>query len=52
MVLHELGHTIGLGDIYDKAEFSTDTRQVMHYYNGVKRTLGNGDATGVWKLYG
>jgi hypothetical protein len=50
--LHELGHTIGLGDLYGRAEFSTDTRQVMHYYTGVKRTLGNGDATGVWKLYG
>lgn len=52
VVLHELGHTIGLGDIYGRAEFSADTRQVMHYYTGVKRTLGNGDATGVWKLYG
>jgi hypothetical protein len=52
VVLHELGHTIGLGDLYNKAQFSKDTRQVMHYYTGVKRTLGNGDATGVWKLYG
>lgn len=52
VALHELGHTIGLGDLYNKAQFSTDTRQVMHYYTGVKRTLGNGDATGVWKLYG
>lgn len=51
-VLHELGHTIGLGDLYNKVAFKTDTRQVMHYYTGVKRTLGNGDATGVWKLYG
>ena len=52
VVLHELGHTIGLGDLYNRAEFSKDTRQVMHFYTGVKRTLGNGDATGVWKLYG
>jgi len=52
VVLHELGHTIGLGDLYNKAAFAKDTRQVMHYYTGVKRTLGNGDATGVWKLYG
>ena len=51
VVLHELGHTIGLGDLYNKAQFSTDTRQVMHFYTGVKRTLGNGDATGVWRLY-
>ena len=52
VALHEMGHTIGLGDLYNRAQFSADTRQVMHYYTGVKRTLGNGDATGVWKLYG
>jgi hypothetical protein len=52
VVLHELGHTIGLGDLYNKAAFAKDTTQVMHYYTGVKRSLGNGDATGVWKLYG
>jgi hypothetical protein len=52
VVLHEMGHTIGLGDLYNKAQFSKDTRQVMHRYTGIKRTLGNGDATGVWKLYG
>jgi hypothetical protein len=23
----------------------------MHYYTGVKCTLGNGDAAGVWTLY-
>ncbi len=52
VALHEMGHTIGLGDLYNKAQFATDTIQVMHYYTGVKRTLGNGDAMGVWKLYG
>ena len=50
--LHEMGHTLGLGDIYGKPEFKYDTRQVMHYYTDVKRTLGNGDKTGIWKLYG
>lgn len=52
VILHELGHTLGLGDIYNKTAFKADTRQVMHYYTGVKRTLGNGDCTGVWRLYG
>jgi hypothetical protein len=37
--LHELGHTIGLGDLYGKSQFSGDTRQIMHYYTGVKTTL-------------
>jgi hypothetical protein len=52
VVLHELGHTLGLGDLYGKAAFKADTQQVMHYYTGVKRVLGNGDAAGVWRLYG
>ena len=52
VALHELGHTIGLGDLYGKSQFTGDTRQIMHYYTGVKRTLGNGDKTGAWVLYG
>ena len=52
VVLHELGHTIGLGDLYGRSQFSKETIQVMHYYNGVKRTLGNGDIYGEWLLYG
>jgi poly(3-hydroxybutyrate) depolymerase len=39
VALHELGHTIGLGDLYGKSQFTGDTRQIMHYYTGVKRTL-------------
>jgi hypothetical protein len=52
VALHELGHTLGLGDLYTDPAFSGDKKQVMGYYTGVKRTLGNGDKTGVWKLYG
>ena len=51
VALHELGHTLGLGDLYNKAQFSDDQDQVMHYYTGVKRNLGNGDKTGIWTLY-
>ncbi len=50
--LHELGHTIGLGDLYGKSAFTSDTRQIMHYYTGPGKTLGNGDKTGAWVLYG
>ena len=52
VALHELGHTIGLGDLYGKSKFTNDKRQVMHYYTGIKRTLGNGDKNGAWILYG
>jgi hypothetical protein len=55
VILHELGHTIGLGDLYNLP--STDSRrsdykQIMNAYNDVQRTLGNGDKTGAWLLYG
>ncbi len=52
IALHELGHTLGLGDLYGKPEFSEDGIQVMHCYNAlIKRVLGNGDKTGLWILY-
>lgn len=50
--LHELGHTIGLLDLYGKSAYTSDTRQIMHYYTGPGKTLGNGDKTGAWVLYG
>jgi hypothetical protein len=49
---HELGHTLGLADLYGKSQFTSDTRQMMHYYTGVKRTLGNGDKNGIYQIYG
>lgn len=52
VALHEMGHTLGLGDLYGLSQYKYDTNQAMHYYNGIQRTLGNGDATGIWKLYG
>jgi poly(3-hydroxybutyrate) depolymerase len=52
VAIHELGHTIGLGDLYGKSQFASDTRQVMHYYTGPGKHLGNGDKNGAWVLYG
>jgi hypothetical protein len=55
VAVHELGHSIGMGDLYTLA--SSDSRksdfaQVMNAYDAPQRTLGNGDMTGAQKLYG
>jgi len=59
--LHELGHCIGMGDIYSSTYGGSlppsdprtkDFEQVMNLYNGPQRTLGNGDKTGAQILYG
>jgi hypothetical protein len=61
VALHELGHCIGMGDIYSTTyggvlppsdERTKDFEQVMNLYNGPQRTLGNGDITGAQLLYG
>lgn len=52
VALHEMGHTLGLADIYGIEQYRYDTDQVMHYYSHEKRKLGNGDKTAIWKLYG
>ncbi len=61
VAVHELGHGIGMGDIYSSTYGGTldpsdprtkDFDQVMNLYNGPQRLLGNGDLTGVQKLYG
>lgn len=61
VALHELGHCIGMGDIYSTTyggvlppsdERTKDFEQVMNLYNGPQRTLGNGDITGAQILYG
>jgi len=61
VALHELGHCIGMGDIYSSTYGGSlpptdprtkDLEQVMNLYNGPQRTLGNGDITGAQILYG
>jgi len=52
---HELGHTIGLGDLYtlpDSDARKWDWDQIMNSYDAPQRTLGNGDRTGAQTLYG
>lgn len=50
IALHELGHTVGLGDLYLSG--STDWYQAMNSYNGPQRYLGKGDIAGLQKKYG
>ncbi len=52
VLTHEMGHTIGLGDLYGNTPYRSDYKQIMNSYNDVQRTLGNGDKTGAWVLYG
>ena len=52
VAIHELGHTVGLADIYGVAQFGSDTDEMMHYYAGPRRNLGPGDRAGVQALYG
>jgi hypothetical protein len=61
VAVHELGHGIGMGDIYSSTYGGTldpsdprtkDFNQVMNLYNGPQRLLGNGDLAGAQKLYG
>ncbi|MEI8003202.1 MAG: hypothetical protein WCG94_02590 [Methanothrix sp.] len=61
VAVHELCHGIGMGDIYSSTYGGSlppsdprtkDFNQVMNLYNGPQRLLGDGDLTGVRKLYG
>ncbi len=55
VAVHELGHTIGLGDLYTLPSSDSrkyDWNQVMNSYDGAQRTLGNGDLVGAQILYG
>ena len=51
IAIHELGHSFGLGDLYD----SNCSEQTMYGYAAVseteKRTLENGDIKGISELY-
>ena len=48
---HELGHTIGLDDLYNKPQFASETDEIMNAYYGPRHSLGPGDIAGAQKLY-
>ncbi|HOT07644.1 MAG TPA: hypothetical protein PLI05_02575 [Methanotrichaceae archaeon] len=63
---HELGHTLGMGDTYLHSLYKYDLAQIMGFYddpgpgyyttypalNNPQRWLGEGDMSGIRKLYG
>lgn len=56
IALHELGHGLGLGDLYwvdgSGVVHQTDKYQAMDAYDGPQRYLGAGDIAGLQKIYG
>lgn len=55
VAVHELGHVIGMDDLYtlpDGDSRKSDFEQVMNAYDGPQRQLGNGDKAGAQVLYG
>ena len=50
--LHELGHTLGLGDTYLDPIYKYDLSQIMTFYTDPQITLGSGDKAGITALYG
>ena len=54
MALHELGHSMGLGDMYTMVNGSAvnnRTKSVMNAYTGVQRTLFEDDIEGMRAIY-
>jgi hypothetical protein len=50
--LHELGHSLGLGDTYLDPTKKYDLSQIMTFYTDPQITLGAGDKAGITALYG
>ncbi|MGB9960248.1 MAG: matrixin family metalloprotease [Candidatus Bathyarchaeales archaeon] len=52
IVTHELGHGLGLGDVYLTAANQETMYGYAAYGETIKRSLYNGDMAGITKLYG
>jgi hypothetical protein len=55
IAVHELGHTLGLADLYNKNSaplYKAQVQQIMNYQYNHPLWLGNGDRQAIWTLYG
>lgn len=55
IAVHELGHTLGLADLYNKNNaplYKAQVQQIMNYQYNHPLWLGNGDRQAIWALYG
>jgi len=48
---HELGHSVGLDDLYDERSSEQTMYGYASYGETKKRTLEDGDINGVYQLY-
>jgi hypothetical protein len=55
IAVHELGHTLGLADLYNKNNaplYKAQVQQIMNYQYNHPLWLGNGDRQAIWAMYG
>jgi predicted Zn-dependent protease len=55
IAVHELGHTLGLADLYNKNSaplYKAQVQQIMNYQYNHPLWLGNGDRQAIWAMYG
>ncbi len=55
IAVHELGHTLGLADLYNKDNaplYKAQVQQIMNRQYNHPLWLGNGDRQAIWAMYG